>query len=108
MVARDTDDYVNILRQKRIHTAIIDVDWQTGTLAVIKIIRMDYPMIPCILLTSHAGQPILSKALQLDVFGVVDKPVNMDILRQVLERLFIKKYNSDIFAEKRSIKKVKK
>ena len=40
---------------------------------------------------------LLDEALQLDVFSVIDKPVDMDILRQQLNRLFIKKYNSDIF-----------
>jgi hypothetical protein len=41
----------------------------------------------------------LERALQLDVFGVLDKPVDMHLLRQVLHRLFVKKYNSDLFAE---------
>ena len=41
---------------------------------------------------------ILGKALQLEVFGVVGKPVNMDILQELLNRLFLKKYNSDLFA----------
>ncbi len=36
--------------------------------------------------------------MQLDVFGVVGKPVNMDILRELLNRLFLKKYNSNLFA----------
>jgi hypothetical protein len=41
---------------------------------------------------------VLGKALQLDVFGVVGKPVNMEILRELLNRIFRKKYNSDLFA----------
>ena len=39
-----------------------------------------------------------ARRLQLDVFGVVCKPVNMDVLRELLNRLFLKRYNSDIFA----------
>ncbi len=35
--------------------------------------------------------------MRLDVFSVIDKPVNIDILREQLNRLF--KYNNDIFAE---------
>ena len=38
-------------------------------------------------------------ALGLDVFGVIDKPVDMGVLLEVLNRLFMKKYKSDIFAE---------
>ena len=42
---------------------------------------------------------VLRAALGLDVFSVIDKPVNMGILREQLNRLFIKKYNRDNFAE---------
>ncbi len=38
-------------------------------------------------------------ALGLDVFSVIDKPVDMGVLREQLNRLFIKKYNRDNFAE---------
>jgi hypothetical protein len=72
---------------------------QAGGLATIKIVRMDYPLQPCILLSNKAGEAVLSEALGLDVFSVIDKPVNMSILREQLNRLFIKKYNNGIFAE---------
>jgi DNA-binding NtrC family response regulator len=99
LVAEDASEFVNIIEQKRIHTTIFDMDCGASGLATIKIIRMDYPLLPCILLTSDAGETILSKALQLDVFSVIDKPVDMELLREQLHRLFIKKYNSDIFAK---------
>jgi DNA-binding NtrC family response regulator len=100
LVADDPYEFVHIIHQRRIHTTIVDMDceksnWQ----ATIKIIRMDCPLLPCILLTSAANEAILVKALQLEVFGVIDKPVDMCLLRQVLNRLFIKRYNSNIFAE---------
>ena len=48
--------------------------------------------------TSKVDQDVLGKALKLDVFGVIDKPVKMHILHQLLDRLFVKKYNSSLFA----------
>jgi len=51
-----------------------------------------------ILLTSKVDADVLGKALQLDVFGVIGKPVNLDILQELLHRLFLKRYNSDLFA----------
>ncbi len=99
LVAESTNDFVNIIERKRIHTTIVDMDSENGGLTTIKIIRMDYPLLPCILLTSGAGETVLGRALQLDVFSVIDKPVDMNVLREQLNRLFIKKYNSDIFAE---------
>ncbi|MEJ2647019.1 MAG: response regulator [Sedimentisphaerales bacterium] len=98
LVAGNASDFINIIRNKRIHTTIFDADSeQSDAFAVIKIIRMSYPLLPCILLSSDAGKTLLYKALQLDVFSVIDKPVDMNILREQLNRLFIKKYHSDIF-----------
>ncbi len=97
-VARDAGEFVNIIERRRIHTAILDMDSQAGGLVTVKIIRMDYPRIPCIVLTSKAEQNLLGEALRLEVFSVIDKPVDMSILKEQLNRLFMKKYNSDIFA----------
>jgi DNA-binding NtrC family response regulator len=99
MVAEDANDFVHIIGRTRIHTAIVDMDSaRSNGLATVKIIRMDYPLVPCILLTSRVDPDVLGKALQLDVFGVIDKPVRMDILHQLLNRIFLKKYNSRLFA----------
>jgi len=99
LMAENAVEFVNIIERKRIHTTIVDMDSEESNgLATIKIIRMDYPLLPCILLTSTAGESLLGKALRLDVFSVIDKPVDMGVLREQLNRLFVKKYNSDIFA----------
>ena len=100
LVAENPSEFVHIIRNKRIHTTIVDVDSEKfNGLATIKIIRMDYPLLPCILLTSRAGQSLLDTALRLDVFSVIDKPVDMAILQQQLNRLFIKKYSSSVFGD---------
>lgn len=99
LVADSASDFVTIIECRRIHTTIVDMDSQASDgLATIRIIRIDHPLLPCILLTSRVDQDVLDKALQLNIFGVIDKPVDMNALRELLNRLFIKKYNSDIFA----------
>ncbi|MBC8217926.1 MAG: response regulator [Planctomycetes bacterium] len=99
LVADNASQFVTIIKSKRIHTTIIDMDSdKANALATIRIIRMDYPLMPCILLSSAAGESLLGKALQLDVFSVIDKPVDMSVLREQLNRLFIKRYDNDIFA----------
>ena len=98
LVAENATEFVNIIRRRRIHTTIVDMDSEhSNGLATIKIIRMEYPLLPCILLSSAAGRELLGEALRLDVFSVVDKPVDMLILRELLNRLFVKKYDSGIF-----------
>jgi len=98
LVAESTSEFINIIEQKRIHTLIVDMDSEKcNGLATIKIIRMDYPLLPCILLTSTVGEALLGEALRLDVFSVIDKPVDMGVLREQLDKLFIRRYNSYIF-----------
>jgi len=100
LMARDAAQFLSIIERRRIHTTIVDMDSELADgLTTIKIIRMDYPLMPCILLTEAAGQATLSRALRLDVFSVIDKPVDMNILREQLNRLFMKIYNCDIFSE---------
>ena len=99
LMAEKTNDFVSIIASMRIHTAIVDVDCERPNgLATVKVIRLGYPQIPCVLLTRRADENMLGRALQLEAFGVVGKPVNMDILRELLNRLFLKKYNSNLFA----------
>ncbi|TFG45515.1 MAG: response regulator [Candidatus Brocadiia bacterium] len=100
LVARSAGEFVNIIEHKRIHTAIIDLDAERSNgLTTIRIIRLSYPMMPCLLLKSQGNDNVLEKALELDVFSVLDKPVDMGILLSRLNRLFLKKYDSDLFAD---------
>jgi DNA-binding NtrC family response regulator len=98
IVARRVDEFVNVLRHKRIHATIIDADADLGRLSTIRIIRMDHPRLPCLLLASDMGQDLLDNALQLEVFSVLAKPVDLGLLRRQLDRLFIKAYDSRLFA----------
>ena len=100
LVAENAGDFVEIIKRKRIHTTIIDMDSEkSNALATVRIIRMDFPLLPCLLLSSNACQTLLDNALSLNVFSVIDKPVNMDVLQQQLNRLFMKRYDSSVFSE---------
>ena len=97
MVAKNVDEFVDVIEHQRIHTTIVDMDSASGGLVTIKIIRKRFPVMPCILLANGTEERLLDKALQLDVSGVIDKPVDMSILQGLLNRIFVKKYSSDIF-----------
>jgi len=99
LVADDVEQFVNIIRSRRIHTTIVDTDSEgSAGLATIRVIRRDYPRMPCILLSSSTGQALLDEALRLEVFSVIDKPVDMGILREQLDRLFVRRYSLNIFS----------
>ena len=99
IVAERTVEFVSIIEQNRIHAAIIDVDFTSEGFVTLKIIRNSFPWLPCLLLKSRPDECLLSWALQLDVFSVLDKPVDMKILKQQLDRIFTKMYKSSLFAD---------
>jgi two-component system response regulator (stage 0 sporulation protein F) len=100
MLVKKADQALDVLQHRRIHTAIVDMESQMlNGLAIIRMIRPSHPLLPCILLSSSAEQKLLSEALELNVFSVINKPVNIEILRSQLNRLFIKKYDSKLFEE---------
>ncbi len=99
LMAAGVNDFVNVLRQRRIHTTIVDMDHSFGGLVAVRTIRMEWPLLPCIVLTSAAAEPILSEALRLDIFSVIGKPVDMNVLKDQLNRLFVRVYNSRVFSE---------
>lgn len=99
LVAKGANEFVDIIERRRIHATIVDMDSEKSNgLATIRIIRLDYPFLPCILLSSSASESTLSKALELNVFSVIGKPIDMFLLRELLNRLFIKRYSCNIFA----------
>lgn len=104
LVAENANQFLSIIKARRIHTTIIDVDSdKSNALATIRIIRMDYPLMPCILLSSRPQgegrhESLLGNALKLSVFSVIDKPVDMGLLLEQLNRLFVRRYDSDIFS----------
>jgi DNA-binding NtrC family response regulator len=98
LVAADAASALDIIERRSIHTAIVDMDSAPANgLSIIRVIRNYHPMLPCILVSCSGEQNLLSSALALDVFSVIAKPVDMRILQDQLNRLFIKKYNSMIF-----------
>jgi len=98
IVAADAASTLDIIERRNIHTAIVDMDSVPASgLSIIRLIRGYYPMLPCILLSRSVEEKLLARALALDVFSVIAKPVDMMILQDQLNRLFMKKYNSAVF-----------
>ena len=60
-MAEGADEVANILRNRRIQAAIIDTDSERTGFAMLKVIRMDYPLVPFIALSSRTGWDLLDK-----------------------------------------------
>lgn len=98
LLVKKAEQALNVLQHRRISTAIVDMDCQSGGLGIVKMIRSGFPRVPCILIADSAEQKLLSEALELDVFSVINKPVDILLLQNQLHRLFFKNYGSSIFA----------
>ena len=99
MIASSADEAVDILAGSRVHMALVDIDSQmVNGLSIVRAVRGYEPMLPCIMASARCERPVLSRALELDVFSVIAKPVDALILQGQLNRLFIKKYNSYVFS----------
>ncbi len=101
LMVKQANEALNVLQQRRIHTAIIDVNSRIpGGLGMImiRIIHNNFPLLPCILVAEAPEQKLLSEALKLDVFSVINKPVDIELLQGQLHRLFLKRYGSFVFA----------
>lgn len=99
LVAEGSDDFMEILRLRRVSMAIMDSESdRLGGLAMVKVIRARYPSLPCVLLAGSVQPKLLSEALLLGVFSVIEKPVDMAVLQGQLNRLFVKQFNSTVFS----------
>lgn len=97
IVAGTANEFVSVLKSRRVQATIVDADTSLGGLATIRVIRMGFPRLPCLVVSNDSHQALLQRALDLDVFSVIDKPVDMGILQQQLNKLFMKVYRSNVF-----------
>ncbi len=98
LVAENPSELATIMDHKRIDALIMDIDnHHIDSLTILGQLRIKFPRIGCIVISSNPENRLLQKALNLDVFSVLNKPVDMTILRRQLDRLFTKQYQCDIF-----------
>jgi DNA-binding NtrC family response regulator len=99
LVADSCNDIVRIVTNNKIHLALLDMSQDDlSMIHTLKIIRKHDRLLPCILLTGSINDTQLSQVLALNVFTVVNKPVDLHLLIKLMHRLFQKCYASDIFS----------
>ena len=99
LLANKGGEIVRLVSNNKIHLAILDTvqDDLTGMQAL-KVIRQHDPLVPCILLAQQPEKRLLADALALNAFSVLAKPVDLTLLAEQIDRLFIKCYSSDMFS----------
>ena len=100
LVAVDAMDTLDILSERPVHTAIMDLDGsQSSGLALVRVMRNEFPDVPCIGLCRRAERRLFELALELEIVTMIVKPVDLSILWEQLDRLFVRRYSSRIFSD---------
>lgn len=107
LVAQSTSDAVRLIRNNRIHLAIIDASElqpsspnvnrsESAGLNLLRTIHNQHRLVPCIVLAEEINDRILNHALALGAFSVLKKPVDLNLLANRIDRLFAKLYDSSL------------
>ena len=97
LATEDSGEFFEILQHRRIHAVMIDCDFEiTGGFSIIRIVKRDNPVVPCILVSGRRDEDLLRKALELDADTVLRKPVKAGVLSGQLDRIFGRLNNSDV------------
>ncbi len=99
LVAENGADVVQLVHHNKIHLAILDMglDEFSGMQTLRRIRQYDHRL-PCILLAQHVDNRLLAEALGLHANSVMAKPVDLKLLENQIDRLFVKNYASNIFS----------
>jgi CheY-like chemotaxis protein len=95
VVARSGREALELIRHQPIHVAVLDMQMpQLGGLQVIRLMRELKPAPQAILLADQLTNYLLREALGMQVFSVLSKPVDLNVLLDALARVLRRYYES--------------
>lgn len=93
VTAADGGEAVEIVRVTVVHLVLVDLHMPKLTgLEAVEMVRQMNAMLPAILMTADATRDVMRQALQKQVFSVIPKPVNINLVLQTLMQALHKAY----------------
>ena len=93
--AHNGREALDLIESTPVHVAVLDAQMpQLGGLQVIRMLRELHKATPAILLTSHLPNYLLHEALGMQVFSVLSKPVDLNVLLDALARV-LRRYHEN-------------
>jgi CheY-like chemotaxis protein len=90
---------LDLIESIPVHVAVLDAQMpQLGGLQVIRLLRELHRATPAILLTNHLTSHLLHEALGMQVFSVLSKPVDFNVLLDALARV-LRRYHENRWPE---------
>jgi CheY-like chemotaxis protein len=92
---------LDLIEKIPVHVAVLDAQMpQLGGLQVIRLLRELHRATPAILLTNHLTNHLLHEALGMQVFSVLSKPVDFNVLLDALARV-LRRYHENRWPEEK-------
>lgn len=93
LVAADGSEAVDIVQAETIHLVLIDMHMPRLTgLEAVQLIQQVHALLPAILMTADATRELIRQAHQVQVYSVIPKPVNPNIVMHTLTRALAQFY----------------
>lgn len=93
--AHNGQEALSLIESTPIHVAVLDAQMpQLGGLQVVRLLRELHRPTPAILLTNHLTTHLLHEALGMQVFSVLTKPVDFNVLLDALARV-LRRYHEN-------------
>ena len=93
VLAADGDEAIAIVEHEPIHLALLDMHMPKMTgLETLQMVREINAVLPAILITADATLDLMRRAFEAQVFSVVPKPVNANIVVRTILRALVRVY----------------
>ncbi|MGL4421217.1 MAG: response regulator [Gemmataceae bacterium] len=93
IVAKDGGEAVEIVQVTMIHLVLIDMHMPKLTgLEAVEMVRQMNALLPAILMTADATRELIRRAHAAQVYSVLPKPVNVNIMLHTLTRALVNTY----------------
>ena len=94
VTAADGGEAVEIVQVELIHLVLFDMHMPrlTGLEAVSLLRQMVHRVVPAVLMTADATKELMRQAFQAQVYSVIPKPVNLNIVLHTLRRALTQVY----------------
>lgn len=93
VVAADGSEAVEIVRVQTVHLVLIDMHMPRLTgLEAVQLIQQVHALLPAILMTADATRDLMRQAYQAQVYSVLPKPVNPNVMIHTLTRALAQFY----------------
>jgi two-component system, response regulator PdtaR len=87
LTASDGSEAVEIVQVQLVHLVLIDMHMPRLTgLEAVQLVRQMNALLPAILMTADATQELMRQAFQAQVYSVLPKPLNLNIVLHTLTR----------------------